>query len=618
MPDALSKTIPIWCAIMNMTLFPDMPEYHQLHVPPQVISPSEKAQIEDRLTGFLQQFQELHVDMTSQKESLTKPLRPLWMTRDSILPEDVPSFEDFYPLVLCTSSRHVMGAELSEGGYIQGAGDDNESWSDGLTPQIFWKNHDILLSTAEGELLDLIKELIRRDSQQTNESCFINIKSAPQLFFGKNSSIADLKLLENDFLISCGIEMPKILSRTRHIHLKCRSGKLGSRDLRTKFLDILQLLHSDCRVRRLYIACSDGKDLSIGIGLAVLCLFFDDQGIFKAYKGGENAPHITKLFIRRRLSWITTSIPEASLSRATLQSVSGFLFSSSTMQGSSVEGRENPKLPSSSIDVSSLFSSLEGRWQFQRKLANHGLSTQNRSLNAGVVKGIANFNPSPPQSQDEKGDPSFLYLEEGIMELPDGNRLQVHRKWIWELKSTPESSASPEWWSIKTKNGTSKDLFEAFTHEIDGGNGQLSDQGIDSQIYLTQLTPKQIRLADTKPFIETRSKCSKDNLKDSDSVAKYNTIAIYFVRLDGSSKDYVYQYLDFEEDLKLKSTHGEQVIYVDAEHLCNKDMYTSKYTFTVSDQGTQGSSRCILRFIIEHNVKGPTKDYTSVTEYTPE
>lgn len=52
MPDALSKTVPIWCAIMNRALF----DHHssRLYTPSGVVGESEHAQIEARLDGFLE------------------------------------------------------------------------------------------------------------------------------------------------------------------------------------------------------------------------------------------------------------------------------------------------------------------------------------------------------------------------------------------------------------------------------------------------------------------------------------------------------------------------------------------------------------------------------------
>jgi tRNA A64-2'-O-ribosylphosphate transferase len=54
MPDALSKTVPIWCAVMNRLLFPEILASHVLHTPPEVVGQSEHIQIEDRLEGFVE------------------------------------------------------------------------------------------------------------------------------------------------------------------------------------------------------------------------------------------------------------------------------------------------------------------------------------------------------------------------------------------------------------------------------------------------------------------------------------------------------------------------------------------------------------------------------------
>jgi tRNA A64-2'-O-ribosylphosphate transferase len=129
MPDALSKTVPIWCAVINKVLFPDDDGATKLRTPDLSVSPSETAQIELRLEGFVDQFYELGRDIFELKDKLKKPLRPIWVTRDSTLPLKMPDFLDFHPVILCTSSKRVMGAEASEGNYIQGAGDDAEGWS---------------------------------------------------------------------------------------------------------------------------------------------------------------------------------------------------------------------------------------------------------------------------------------------------------------------------------------------------------------------------------------------------------------------------------------------------------------------------------------------------------
>lgn len=53
MPDALSKTIPLWCAVINRLLFGEHYESHQLYTPESVVSESEKAQMAARIDGFV-------------------------------------------------------------------------------------------------------------------------------------------------------------------------------------------------------------------------------------------------------------------------------------------------------------------------------------------------------------------------------------------------------------------------------------------------------------------------------------------------------------------------------------------------------------------------------------
>lgn len=62
MPDALSKTVPIWCCVINRALFGENKETKwraeemKLFTPPTAVGESEHAQIEKRVDGFVQAF----------------------------------------------------------------------------------------------------------------------------------------------------------------------------------------------------------------------------------------------------------------------------------------------------------------------------------------------------------------------------------------------------------------------------------------------------------------------------------------------------------------------------------------------------------------------------------
>ncbi|KAI9807339.1 MAG: hypothetical protein M1833_000082 [Piccolia ochrophora] len=156
MPDALSKTIPIWLTVLNRVLFPTQKAFHSLPTPPTTVSHSEAAQISAQLNAFTIHFTNLSLDLATIRAVLTKPLKPLWVTPSTPLPLSPPFFADFHPLILVTASRTTPHAEID---YVQGAADDSEAWAHGLTPSLFWAHAPLLLGTPPTDLPSLIPTL---------------------------------------------------------------------------------------------------------------------------------------------------------------------------------------------------------------------------------------------------------------------------------------------------------------------------------------------------------------------------------------------------------------------------------------------------------------------------
>ena len=216
---------------------------------------------------------------------LKKPLQPLWVTPEFSLALQSDINTAYNTVICCTASRRVIGAEASENGYIQGAGDDSESWSHGLTPVVFWKHRDQLLSTIEEEMPALIQRL-RRSCSNTGNSDAVRLGST-SLYIGtiRNTSIPELY----DGIIICSNASPSNASSkpedarkngTRILHFLCSDGKLGSRALRSHLSLLLLFVRSFTmggKSPKILLACSTGKDLSVGVALAVLCLCFDDD-----------------------------------------------------------------------------------------------------------------------------------------------------------------------------------------------------------------------------------------------------------------------------------------------------------------------------------------------------
>ena len=258
----------------------------------------------------------------------------------------------------------MIGAEASENGYIQGAGDDSEGWSHGLTPTVFWKHKDQLLNTIEEDMPALIQYLIR-SCPDIGDNDAVRLGSS-SLYLGtiRNTSSPELY----DGIIVCGNVSPSKpgpkpedarKNGTRILHLFCGNGKLGSRALRWQLPLLLPFVRSltiGDKQPKILMACSTGKDLSIGVALAVLCVFFDDDCMLILYTSEypsaisagcllplltkawadnfkvETSKAIDKSIIRRRLTYITTAKPDANPSRSTLQSVNAFLMPRETWQ----------------------------------------------------------------------------------------------------------------------------------------------------------------------------------------------------------------------------------------------------------------------------------------------
>ncbi|WPH00809.1 tRNA a64-2'-o-ribosylphosphate transferase [Acrodontium crateriforme] len=326
MPDALSKTIPIWIVVMNRLLFPEKTQPHLLHTPPDVVSRSEYAQIEDRLSIALEGIKSLSLDISGLRAKLKdKPMFPVWVTPGT---RDLESCapDDYNLIVMCTASGSMSEPGHNINGYVQGAADDHESWAQGLDAITFWQHKNELLSASEDELPALIAHLLAAQPININSRRPRQILPTTWLWISDMNS-AEQDGTQFDLTISCCTESNAILSKqlgSRYLNLTCSSGKIGSRQLRTELPKLHSLATMMSAESRILISCPDGKDLSVGAALAMICLFCDDKGSTSDTTSKRDTP--TKDLIKQRLSWIMVSIPDAKPSRATLQSVNAFLM----------------------------------------------------------------------------------------------------------------------------------------------------------------------------------------------------------------------------------------------------------------------------------------------------
>lgn len=282
--------------------------------------------------------------MDQLREQLGKPIRIAWANRSYLYPEDLYKGEGYNLLVLCSASKRVHGAEMSEGGYIQGAGDDSESWAHGLTPPVFWANKHALLNTSEEDLPGFIEKLMEQQGKEGPNQQASLIKPTRNIFIGRNDpSLTDSGIY--DLVIDCNGTPAASEADPKRLNLGCGSSKLGSRDLRKSLDKVQYFINSQLLTdpsRSLLVTCESGKDLSAGAILAILCLYYNEEGIFiciiytllgvpaNDVPGDFITPQIentiNKQFIRQRLAWIVSSKHDVNPSRSTLQSVNAFLM----------------------------------------------------------------------------------------------------------------------------------------------------------------------------------------------------------------------------------------------------------------------------------------------------
>ena len=346
MSDALRWTVPIWVAVINRALFPQRVEFGGLQAWWKEDPSRERGvgdgpgegsvrrmveEIEERLVGFVDDFRRLGVDVEDLRGRLRRPILVVWEVNGMDLEVEEEKRKgmidaksrDINLLVLCSASCCVKGTEISESGYIQGAADDSEGWAHGLTPELFWKHHEKLLTTSEDEMPDVVSGLLQDNTVLTSEAALI--KPTTNISIGSDQNQHAAYLQEFDLVVNCSRK--ESAGSRRVVSLDCPIGKAGSTSLRKK-LPVIRSLVADTFQRksaaRILFTCATGRDLSIGAALLTLCFFFDDTGQLQKSLQPEHS--IDKLLVKQRLAWISSSKPDIQPSRSTLQAVNSILM----------------------------------------------------------------------------------------------------------------------------------------------------------------------------------------------------------------------------------------------------------------------------------------------------
>ncbi|KAJ3728428.1 tRNA A64-2'-O-ribosylphosphate transferase [Lentinula raphanica] len=266
-----------------------------LHTPPGVVSTQEHSQIVPLLDGWASALNESSYALPN----LSLPLRPIWITPASTLFPKFPSeSRAFFPVVCVSASRQVQeGVDRRSGGfvYIQGSGNDHELWGMGLTPEISWEHRKLIMSTGQSEM-EAVVASCASSAHGTNKA---RRPSAVGRVNGRIllCSTADI-IAESKDQLHQTLEIPVVVTflvlsshakwndvsmvgNPRVQYISAPEGKNGRTFIQTvlpRSMDFIQTQLT--QGRSVCVACDTGKDLSVGVALAALSRYFDEDGKF--------------------------------------------------------------------------------------------------------------------------------------------------------------------------------------------------------------------------------------------------------------------------------------------------------------------------------------------------
>lgn len=316
MPDALLKTIPIWCAVVNSVLYR---EGDWLKTPLSMVSESEHNSINKLIPSFVAEVKRM--GLLDGCERLQKPLVPTWYYPSC----GEQSIDDSVYNICCVSASRKVDVHKQVNvnstisfDYVQGSADDHELWAPShLRADVFWDvcdkiTHDGYITIGDSELEEIINGY-----KQSLGSLETHSLGETGITVGKIESNIPYSLLNPDATTIVFHEQYSVVDipETKSVvHHRISNNKKGANILRS-ILPQLPLT-VPCT-----ILCDSGRDMSVGIAIILLCLNFDLD-----WKRTTEPPKITKTLIKQHLSKVS-HVCKANPSRSTLQSVNTYLFS---------------------------------------------------------------------------------------------------------------------------------------------------------------------------------------------------------------------------------------------------------------------------------------------------
>lgn len=279
-------------------------DFKQEFTLPKFISTQELNLIKEKLPEFIDTVKKLNLENCLE---LKKPLQCIWIHPGSkhfgYSNEELEKLS-FIPLILVSASDSERDEKTFGWRYIQGAGDDHQSWSKGLTPDLLYKYEKEIMEDSS-----IIDEIVISNQQSDvhtlfNSSNEISKIGNTNLYIGSfNSKFED----ENFIKIYCR----EGENKDNNYYFDVQDNKKSKRSLETCLPSLLKLSKSLLeKQEKILILCPTGLSESICICMAILISFFDKDNKFT----GE-PEKVSKDYIKEKFVFISSIIPKASPSR---------------------------------------------------------------------------------------------------------------------------------------------------------------------------------------------------------------------------------------------------------------------------------------------------------------
>ena len=332
LPDSFSRTVPIWCCVLNRIVKRyriEMKVDHReirwdvkLYTPACSVSSEEHELISNLIDSRVQLLYDSKAIVHPERlvQLLKRPLRARWWTNgrseESTVASDGDSCsleDDEYFTIVChnpstyanDNKNHINWIEnindnLSSLGYYYtpGAADDDATWGRGLTDQVFWSNREQILNPklADDDVDSLIDVLMKNDAALDGNVSNVDKYVDPNKCFNKIGNLslwigsrkagrppecwdyfdAILNVTEMEYTSMADSIKEKTDNLQRacfYLMLPVSEGKKDKSELeRWMPVGLCFLIHHLQQKRRVLVHCAQGKDRSVAIVLAFATL----------------------------------------------------------------------------------------------------------------------------------------------------------------------------------------------------------------------------------------------------------------------------------------------------------------------------------------------------------